>query len=332
MYTVEPEEVAVAIVEYRPVFVTGSVTRPGQQPYRPFMTVRQALSAAGGQMAAPQAAAAVALQSDYVSTWLKLAAQHARTWRLRAELGEEVEFAAPDLPAAPVAPSVLASMLEHERKLRTLRQDDIKRRREHLATAIAQADEQITTLTEQLAKEQEGAEADAAELARATALLGKGAVTYARVLESRRVVLLSSTRALQTGSQLMQVRRTRGEMARQIDEIDDVRGIEVLRDLMDAELVLNTERERLTRIGVQLALAGIEAPRVASTQGPSILVYRRAHDGTRTSMEADMETELAPGDVVDISIPISDSVIESTLPDRSVPVVNAVTTKGAARQ
>ena len=30
-------------MEYRPVFITGDVTRAGEQPFRPRMTVRQAL-------------------------------------------------------------------------------------------------------------------------------------------------------------------------------------------------------------------------------------------------------------------------------------------------
>ena len=44
----ERDEVAATIVEYRPVFITGDVTRPGEQAFRPRMTVRQALAAAGG--------------------------------------------------------------------------------------------------------------------------------------------------------------------------------------------------------------------------------------------------------------------------------------------
>ena len=46
-YLVNPE-VNVALVEYRPFFVNGYVTKPGGYQFRPGMTVRKAISLAGG--------------------------------------------------------------------------------------------------------------------------------------------------------------------------------------------------------------------------------------------------------------------------------------------
>jgi polysaccharide biosynthesis/export protein len=40
--------VAVEIISYRPIFVLGEVTRPGQYPYQPGMTVLTAVAVAGG--------------------------------------------------------------------------------------------------------------------------------------------------------------------------------------------------------------------------------------------------------------------------------------------
>jgi polysaccharide export outer membrane protein len=45
---ITPEEVLVNIVEYRPIYLDGDISKPGEQAYRPNMTVRQAISAAGG--------------------------------------------------------------------------------------------------------------------------------------------------------------------------------------------------------------------------------------------------------------------------------------------
>lgn len=46
-YLVEPK-VTVSIVEYRPFFMTGEVERPGSIPYQPGLTLRQAITIAGG--------------------------------------------------------------------------------------------------------------------------------------------------------------------------------------------------------------------------------------------------------------------------------------------
>lgn len=46
-YLVDPK-VAVSIVEYRPFFVAGEVQQPGSFPFQPGLTLRQAISLAGG--------------------------------------------------------------------------------------------------------------------------------------------------------------------------------------------------------------------------------------------------------------------------------------------
>ena len=43
------ERVVVAtVVEYRPIYVNGDVSKPGEHPFRPQMTVRQAVALSGG--------------------------------------------------------------------------------------------------------------------------------------------------------------------------------------------------------------------------------------------------------------------------------------------
>jgi polysaccharide biosynthesis/export protein len=73
----ERDEVAATIVEYRPVFITGDVTRPGEQAFRPHMTVRPALASVGGFSALARANAtsfdAANLRSEYITAWLSLA-------------------------------------------------------------------------------------------------------------------------------------------------------------------------------------------------------------------------------------------------------------------
>ncbi|PTQ89078.1 polysaccharide biosynthesis/export family protein [Agitococcus lubricus] len=46
-YLVDPK-VYVSIIEYRPFFVNGEVSKPGGYPYQPGLTIRKAISLAGG--------------------------------------------------------------------------------------------------------------------------------------------------------------------------------------------------------------------------------------------------------------------------------------------
>lgn len=46
-YLIDPK-VSVSVVEYRPFFLTGEVEKPGSIPYQPGLTLRQAITIAGG--------------------------------------------------------------------------------------------------------------------------------------------------------------------------------------------------------------------------------------------------------------------------------------------
>ncbi|MBV9078111.1 MAG: polysaccharide biosynthesis/export family protein, partial [Methylobacteriaceae bacterium] len=88
---ISPDSVTVTIAEYRPVYLNGDVTKPGEQAYRPGMTVRQAVALAGGyeimrfRMNNPFLESAD-LRADYQTLWLKFVTQQATLWRLRSEL------------------------------------------------------------------------------------------------------------------------------------------------------------------------------------------------------------------------------------------------------
>src|SRR6478735_9681458 len=209
----ERDEVAATIVEYRPVFITGDVTRPGEQAFRPRMTVRQALASAGGFSALARANAtsfdAANLRSEYITVWLSLAREHARAWRIRTELGEHIDLDQNAIPPAPVPDEMMSQIVNLEVQYRTASISDYERQKDFLQRSIVEADKQILVLSEQKQNEEEGIQADAQDLQRARAAFGNGALPSFRVVEFRRAALYSSSREPQTTNQLMTVKRSR---------------------------------------------------------------------------------------------------------------------------
>jgi polysaccharide export outer membrane protein len=45
---IDADEVTATVAEYRPIYVNGDVSRPGEYPYRPATTARQLIAVAGG--------------------------------------------------------------------------------------------------------------------------------------------------------------------------------------------------------------------------------------------------------------------------------------------
>ena len=109
-----PGEINVMIAEYRPVYLNGDVSKPGEQVYRPGLTVRQAIALAGGydimrfRMNNPFLEQAD-LQSEYNALWTEFAKEQTRHARLQAELEEKAELDRSTLAKTPLATAVASA-------------------------------------------------------------------------------------------------------------------------------------------------------------------------------------------------------------------------------
>jgi polysaccharide export outer membrane protein len=306
LLVIEFDEVAATVVEYRPIYVSGNVTKPGEQAYRPSMTVRQAVAGAGGFDSSrfrPSGTLreTIELQSDYVAHWTAFAKEQIHLWRIRSELGEKSDLDQKVMKEVPLPKSTLAEMIKVEGELLRSRAQEHEQEKAHLHRALAQAAEHMEILGEQLKKEEQGVEADSQDLQRIGELLAKGAVANPRVSEARRALLLSSTRMLQTQAQLMQTTRQRGEYARQLDKLDEQRKIMLLRDLQEVSLKVSGLRAKLQAIGEKLQVnAGSLVTGEAGTT-PEITVIRKGENGGQR-FRVGVDAELQPGDVVEVAL------------------------------
>jgi len=302
---VERDAVAVSIAQYRPVWVSGDVTRSGEQAFTPQMTVRQAVAAAGGlrsvmtETGAP-AVDAVRLSNDYATSWVRAAALAVRAWRLRTELGETADFDPAVLPKSPVAEETLARLLANERRIRDARQRDAAAEISSLRRAAQFAEEQIAVLKQQLEAEARNEREDQAEYERIQELLSKGSVTTSRVVDTRRLALFSATRKLETQVQVTQIQRQLEQYRRDLARVDQTRRLSALEELQRAEASLAEEEIRMQTAERQLLLAGMAVPRPEDVRHvPELTIIRRTADGWSTNA-AGYEDQLYPGDVVEV--------------------------------
>jgi polysaccharide biosynthesis/export protein len=305
---IEPDQVTANVVEYRPIYVNGDVSRPGEQPYRPLMTVRQAVALSGGyeimrfRMNNPFLDSAD-FRSEYETLWTDFAKEQTHIWRLKTELGEEGNIDQKALRDAPISASTLSQITDLEAQQLKGRQDDYLREKQFLQLGIKQADEHIGVLSEQLKKEDQGLQADSEDLQRLTDLFGKGATIMPRITDARRALLWSSTRKLQTISQLLFTKRQRIEFSRQLEKLDDERRISLLRELQDAEVRLAQIRARLQGVGEKVQYTALVRSQLIRGAGskPQITIIRKEENG-RQGFIAEEDVELQPGDVIEVAL------------------------------
>lgn len=303
---VKPDDVTASIAEYRPVYVTGDVLTPGQQVYRPMMTVRQVIAASGGYSLLRSRTTQggpdpVDLQRDYESLWTEYLQSYFRVARTRAELQGDAKFdtRAPD--GSPLPPTLVQSIVKAEGDSLATALSDRQEEKDFLGKAQKDADEQIALLLKRQQDEEAALKADEEEMERLNKVYEAGNLTNARLADVRRAVLLSSTRLLDTSVELMRTRRQKDEYARQLERSDNQARVTLLRELNEATVRLADLGVRIRAAGQKLQPAGAAGqplPIGNERLGAEVTIVRKVGDAWQKLPGAD-DAEVMPGDVVE---------------------------------
>jgi len=304
---IQPEEVSAAIIAYRPVYVTGDVAKPGEQTFRPEMTVRQALALAGGvenQARRTQPALDLSMvKSDYELALTELARATAKIGRITAELNGQSDLAEPDISALPLPKEKLVEIQKFEVAILAASMSDYQRERDFLKAAVDQADERISVVEKQQAEEEEGSRADTLDLRRLIDLLSKGQETNPRITDARRALLLSSTRALQVNVELLELKRQKSDSARMAKHFEDERRIRLIKELQDAAAAKATSQIKIRALESDLSSSsGQPLPNGIEEKMQQTIEVVRQGNGDPSKSIVDDDFVLMPGDVIDISL------------------------------
>ncbi|WP_146592268.1 polysaccharide biosynthesis/export family protein [Puniceibacterium confluentis] len=298
---VDRDQVTASVVEYRPVFVSGDVAQPGEHPFRPGMTVRQIIAAAGGVMSVSANVPGydpAALRADYAGAWHAAAAAGARVWRIRRELGEDLEFDHKAWPPAPEAGGVLDGILSVETDILRTRAQNYRHETTFMAEQLKQIEAQSGVLQRQLEVEKVVEQSDAENLQKATKASESGILTQSRLQDVRSAALFSSTRRLQTEVNLMQLERRRTEVSREAERLDEGNRLDLLDELQKAKIVEGRERARLFGAAEQLRAVGMAPAITPDGVGiPQITIIR---GGAAAARPAALDSRIEPGDVIEV--------------------------------
>ncbi|MBV8890183.1 MAG: polysaccharide biosynthesis/export family protein [Alphaproteobacteria bacterium] len=305
----KPPEASVEITQYRPFYILGDVEHPGAYPFRPGMTVLQALSIAGGLYRASDpgllsfrrsALADIgelrALQLDYA----RLLAHRAR---LRAELDgtSKIEYPAElsrdgSDAAARFAQSEQVAFDARREALRTqteafIRLRDLSNREiASLQAKITNADQELTMLRN--------------ELTNVASLVSRGLVVAPREFSLRQNELEMQARRLDLDSAMLKARQDVETANQRILDLTYQAHKETLADLQQT----NAE---FTRVAANLRSRqdlvhqdeAAEPELIAATAGeesaPAFSIVHREGDVSRET-EAAETTSVMPGDTIKV--------------------------------
>lgn len=303
-----PTDITTSIAEYRPIYISGDVLTPGQQTYRPLMTVRQVVAVAGGYSLLRSRATQtnhdpIELKRDYELAAIDYVKNYVHAARLQAELQDKEAFQQKAPYDVSVANSIRSEIVRSETESLRVSRKDFQAEQAFLEDSVKKADDQLGVLKTQEEDEAKGVQSDAQDLDRISRLFNAGNVVSPRVTEARRALLLSSTRHLQTTVEVMRLQRQKDEQQRQLERLAAQRKIKLLSELNDTNVRLSELSARLQATRQRLQPSGAVGPMAAGVDNlkPEVAIVRKiGQNWTRTI--AGIDTEVQPGDVIEVAL------------------------------
>lgn len=313
--------VAAEVVQYRPFYVAGSVAKPGSYPYRPGMTVLQAMSIAGG-LPRPDENGFMRLGREVISgrgavseLGLKIKELLARKARLAAELqGVDGISFSPSLLKDKGDPRT-AAILRQERTIFDARRTALKTQVATLERLKAYLSEEVKSLQAQLKLKQKELSIVVGELTNVSKLVEKGLSVASRqfALERLAAQLSSDRLRLETAVLKAQQEISRTDVA--IEEARNTRAIEVASKLRSVEAELEQTSQKYETQQRLLYDSEVTVPRLVASRRrdskqtePTYTIIRPRVEGEPERIEASELTLVEPGDTIKVELPLPDDL------------------------
>jgi polysaccharide export outer membrane protein len=311
----------VSVAEYRPVYITGDVVRSGAEPFRPGLTVRQAIALAGG-VDNTRGSLSRPSPDERTTTVIDYARERSRIWRLEQECSLLEKFDQPVanstasetnlspggslasiLSNVPAAPTLLSQIVASETEQLKLDESALDKEFSYLKQAKEQINGQLKLLLQQQAAQQTEAQQSSHDSQQVQVLYSEHLATLDRMAGVRRDSESTSNQLLQVGSLIIQAQRELNDLDERGRQFESDQRIAKVRELEDAKLALAKLTAKLQLLGNTFLTTENPAQPAASPSQQQMLTVSITRDanGTPTFVSANQDTELVPGDTVNIN-------------------------------
>jgi len=309
----EPD-VAVEVVQFRPFYIVGHVTQPGEFPYRPGLTVLQALTIAGGLRTREEDIArlereVIAGRGEVDILSLSNISLLARKARLQAELAGSAWIVFPEQLLKLEGEGSVSIMMQQESAIFAARKDGLETQvraledlKEFLVKELASLEKQLTFHDKQIELVQK-------ELSGVSELVKKGLTVAPREIGLQRTLADVQSSRLSAETSLLRARQEISRTEISILQLRNTFSNEVTVALRETQAQLDENLRKADTATKLLHESEVSAPRLlalrtkAERSQPVYTIIRP--DGTGSiEIPATETTEVVPGDTVKVEIPL----------------------------
>jgi polysaccharide export outer membrane protein/exopolysaccharide production protein ExoF len=323
MGLIDPPDVTVEVVEYRPFYIVGAVDKPGGYPYRPGLTVMEAYALAGGKQRSALGAArlereAIATRGELKAYGLEIQSLLARMARLQAELGNTAQIAWPAELKEHMSVAEVDSAVRQEQLVFDTRRDSFQTQVSALEQLQAFLEKEVASLEKQLQVHEVEVNSVKGEFEIVEKLYKKGLTAAPRKLAMERNVAQVDGERLRLESSLMRARQEISKTKIAIIDLQGKRSSEISSEMQKAQARLDELKSRTQTSKNLLFETEVLAPQMIAKENTQALqpVFKIVHRGQPLSSEqvVTQETVVEPGDTITVEQPLRESSIAVPLP------------------
>jgi polysaccharide biosynthesis/export protein ExoF len=294
-------QASVEIKTYRPFYILGDVNKPGEYPYRPGLTVLEAISIAEGRYRVNDPALLLTTTGDLRVYRIQYNQLLARRARLQAQLSDanSISFP-PELLRAQNDPDV-AQTIRRETGLFNAQRDAFHAQVDALNQLRSLLSSEVVSLQGKMKNMDEELGLMKQELNNTTALVQRGLAIAPREYSLRETELDTESRRLDLDTAELRAKEDIEKADQSLIELRNKTRSQIETDLSDAEQKLP---ELAARIATSSTIVDREATApTASATGEEAMaraLILRPNDGKTQTIEADETAAVEPGDTIKI--------------------------------
>jgi polysaccharide export outer membrane protein/exopolysaccharide production protein ExoF len=317
-------DVAVEIAQYRPFYIIGNVKQPGEFPYRPGLTVLQALGIAGGLPIREDDMSrlereVISGRGDIGLLALNNVSLIARKARLQAELAGSDNVAFPPELTDRASNETVALAMDQERKIFAIRKDALATQLRSLRELKDFLQKELASLEQQLTFHNKQIELIQKELVGVSNLVQKGLAVAPREFALEGAVARMQSDRLAAETSMLRVRQEMSKTDIEILSLGNQRSSEIAESLRETQQQLNEVTSKSdTAVQLlqetQIAAPALLALRQGAQRAKPIFKIVRQKDSSTEELAAEETTLVEPGDTVKVEIPLPQSGLDGLPP------------------
>jgi len=306
-------DTSVEIVQFRPFYIVGRVDHPGEFPYRPGLTVLQALSVAGGLQKFNDGL--MRIERDAISAKGELqvlGAQavnlRARRARLEAELKQSDTIDFPREPTAYPDDASAELAMQQEGLIFQVRREAFSTQMRVLEQLKSFLEKEVVSLAAQKQTEDTQIQLVKKELSSVSLLVDKGLASAPRQLGLERTVAQIEGERLRVETTLLRAKQEISRTEISMLELKNKRANDVSVELRETQAKLEELGRRTATADQLLYEAEVTAPQLLAQRARSrrvqpVYTIVRQKEGNALELSASESTAVEPGDTIKVEVP-----------------------------